>query len=60
MQRRRSRPPVPFLGRQREDGAAVDVFFQQVDQLFVGAAVKRLHQQNAGSLRALTERRRDY
>lgn len=54
MQRRRSRPPVPLLGRQRADGAA-DVLLQQVDQLFVRAAVERLDQQDAGRRRALTE-----
>ncbi len=56
VQRRCSRPPVPFFGGQREDRAAVDVFFQQVDQLFMRAAIKWLDQQNAGSLRALRER----
>lgn len=54
MQRRRSRPPVPLLGRQRADGAA-DVLLQQVDQLFVRAAVERLDQQDARRRRALTE-----
>lgn len=53
VQRRCSRPPVPFLGGQRDDGAAVDVFLQQVDELFVRAAVERLQQQNAGSLRGV-------
>lgn len=53
VQRRCSRPPVPLLGGQRDDGAAVDVFLQQVDELFVRAAVERLQQQNAGSLRGV-------
>lgn len=54
VQRRRSRPPVPLLGGQRADGAA-DVLLQQVDQLFVRAAVERLDQQDARRRRALTE-----
>lgn len=49
-QRGSSRPPVPFLGGQRDDRAAADVALQQVDQLFVRAAVEDLDQQNTRTL----------
>lgn len=48
-----SRPPVPFLGRQRNDGAALNLFLQQVNELFVRATIERLQQKDSGSLRGV-------
>lgn len=50
------RPPVPFLGGQRDHRAAADVALQQVDQLFVRAAIERLDQQNMRTLTLMTWR----